>query len=236
MTYVMSDIHGNLTAFNEILDKIQFSADDTLYILGDAMDRFPYGIQVLQKIMASPNMYMLLGNHEFMMYDALTEQNPSEREEKLSLWLDYNGGCPTKDSYDGLSEDDQTAILKYIKGLPLNIEIDVSDKQYLLIHGYPASLLNHIDDDYEKQYRCVWNRLDPRTFPKMEQTVIFGHTSTYHYNRILPMAIFMRKNEITDEPEYIGIDCGAYRPDVGRLSCLRLDDLAEFYSDIAYEE
>lgn len=39
MTYVMSDIHGNLTAFNEILDEIQFSVEDTLYILGDAIRR-----------------------------------------------------------------------------------------------------------------------------------------------------------------------------------------------------
>ena len=33
--YVMSDIHGEAERFHAMLEKIRFSADDTLYILGD---------------------------------------------------------------------------------------------------------------------------------------------------------------------------------------------------------
>ena len=32
--YVMSDIHGEADRFHAMLEKIHFSADDTLYILG----------------------------------------------------------------------------------------------------------------------------------------------------------------------------------------------------------
>lgn len=37
--YVMSDIHGEADRFHAMLEKIHFSDDDTLYILGDVIDR-----------------------------------------------------------------------------------------------------------------------------------------------------------------------------------------------------
>ena len=44
MTYVMSDIHGDSERFRAMLRKIEFSADDTIYILGDVIDRGSNGI------------------------------------------------------------------------------------------------------------------------------------------------------------------------------------------------
>ena len=35
MTYVLSDIHGNMENFKSILKQIDLQPDDTLYILGD---------------------------------------------------------------------------------------------------------------------------------------------------------------------------------------------------------
>ena len=39
MIYVMSDIHGNSRRFNSIMEQIQLKETDTLYILGDVIDR-----------------------------------------------------------------------------------------------------------------------------------------------------------------------------------------------------
>lgn len=39
MIYAMSDIHGCYEAYCALLEKIQFSDEDTLYIVGDAIDR-----------------------------------------------------------------------------------------------------------------------------------------------------------------------------------------------------
>ena len=39
MTYVMSDIHGHYDKYREMLETIEFAADDTLYVLGDVLDR-----------------------------------------------------------------------------------------------------------------------------------------------------------------------------------------------------
>ncbi len=66
MVYVIGDIHGRLDLFERMLDLIGLKEDDTLYILGDCVDRGG-GISVLQKIMELSkqfNVKMLLGNHE----------------------------------------------------------------------------------------------------------------------------------------------------------------------------
>ena len=71
MIYVLSDVHGNERRFNSIMAQINLRPEDTLYVLGDVVDRYPGGIRILRRIMAMPNAKMLLGNHEYMMLRAL---------------------------------------------------------------------------------------------------------------------------------------------------------------------
>ena len=71
MTYILSDIHGNERRFSSILQQIRLQPEDTLYVLGDVIDRHPGGIRILRRIMKMPNAKMLLGNHEYMMLRAL---------------------------------------------------------------------------------------------------------------------------------------------------------------------
>ena len=47
MTYVMSDIHGDLDRFRSVMDQIYLKADDHLYVLGDVIDGYPYGLDIL---------------------------------------------------------------------------------------------------------------------------------------------------------------------------------------------
>ncbi len=68
MIYVTSDIHGNSKRFDSILEQINLQPEDTLYILGDVVDRYPDGIAILQRIMKMPNVQMLLGNHEYTLH------------------------------------------------------------------------------------------------------------------------------------------------------------------------
>lgn len=39
MIYAMSDIHGCYEKYRDMLETIKFAADDTLYVLGDVLDR-----------------------------------------------------------------------------------------------------------------------------------------------------------------------------------------------------
>ena len=67
MTYVLSDIHGNLQRFKSIMAQINLQTNDTLYVLGDVIDRYAGGIKILRQIMRMPNTKMLIGNHEYML-------------------------------------------------------------------------------------------------------------------------------------------------------------------------
>ena len=71
---------------------------------------------------------------------------------------------------------------------------------------------------------AVWTRLGRNTPLFEDKIVIFGHTPTHHYNHEYPMAIWHGRNRI-------GIDCGCAWGTDGRLGCLRLDDMQEFYSE-----
>ena len=53
--------------------------------------------------------------------------------------------------------------------------------------------------------------------------LIFGHTPTCHFQNVEPWSIWK-------SDEAIGIDCGCGYEE-GRLACLRLDDMKEFYSE-----
>ena len=82
MIYCMSDIHGELDRFKAMLDLINFSSDDTLYIIGDVIDRHPGGVEILKIIKDTPNMFMLLGNHEQMCLDTLGPNSVSSDGKK----------------------------------------------------------------------------------------------------------------------------------------------------------
>ena len=71
MIYVLSDIHGQKRRFDSILKQIDLRPADTLYVLGDVIDRYPHGIKILRQLMSMPNAKLILGNHERMMLDAL---------------------------------------------------------------------------------------------------------------------------------------------------------------------
>ena len=51
MIYAISDIHGCFAQYQAMLREISFSSRDTLYVLGDVIDRGPDGIRILQDMM-----------------------------------------------------------------------------------------------------------------------------------------------------------------------------------------
>lgn len=93
MIYVMSDIHGCDGRYRNILKQIKLKADDHLYILGDVIDRGPRGLSILRETMQKENITLLMGNHEHMMLEVLTDPDDAD-----ALWLWYrNGGKVSKE-------------------------------------------------------------------------------------------------------------------------------------------
>ena len=230
MTYVISDLHGRLDLYHEMMKKISFCAEDTLYILGDIGDRNEGGIQIFKEIMDEPNIHMLMGNHEQMMLDAIVSPeaislNGNETNEQL--WF-RNGGSITKKEFRDEPEELQQRILQYIKGLPLNISLEVDGIKYLLVHGMPTCMFGKYGRDYDDIAEfAVWERIEG--WMKVEfpaDVMICGHTPTWYYRDENPMRICSVRENVYD------IDCGCASGEEygGRLACLRLEDMKAFYT------
>lgn len=225
--YCMSDLHGQIGAFHEMLQKIGFSSDDTLYVLGDVVDRGPCGIEILQEIMKMPNAIMLLGNHELMMREYLS---PNATEKQIYRW-NRNRNLPTLQKFQALSEANQQELLEFVGKLPTSMELTVGNARFFLVHGWPG----------ENTHDEVWGRPtgidDPKPLPDCQ--LIVGHTPVSYllsgtdekeeaYLRDLEQN--EKHVEILHAPGFIDIDCGCGYPFYScALSCLRLDDMEEFY-------
>ena len=219
MTYVMSDIHGEIDRYNRMLQLIQFSEEDTLYIIGDVIDRNPHGIEILQDIMRRPNVKFIQGNHECMMLDTFWSNNDYDSRR---LWTQNGGGSTYRTMVYKTPTEERLRILRYIQEAPDHMEIEVNGRQFHLVHGMPSH-------DHTTR---LWDRPEPPpTEPPIPGKItVIGHTSVYWLNMYIEGHDEEAPLEIWHGPGLIVIDCGCGSGyELRRLACLRLDDMAEFY-------
>ena len=231
-TYVISDIHGEYDKFMELLELIKFSDSDTLYILGDILDRGPHPIKVMLKLMKMPNVIPLVGNHEVMAIDCLrflmkeiTESSISDIDrymlEKLLNW-EYNGCKTTLAEFNSVGRETRQAIVDYIKDFSLYEKVEAGGRKYLLVH---AGLGNFRPDRALYEYdlnELVWERPDYNVRYFKNMYTVTGHTPTELIKDNDSPGYIYRKEG------HIAIDCGACFG--GRLAALCLDTDEEFYS------
>lgn len=230
MIYILSDIHGNIRRFQSILEQIDLQPQDTLYVLGDVIDRHPGGIKILRQIMSMPNARMLLGNHEYMMLRALGQPYDDNVDDGRAKEHWYrNGGEVTHAHWKRLRKTLRQEILEYLRALPLSVDVTANGKAYKLVHGAPMELYDHDPVYCNAVHFAVWKRLEADRLLPGGSTLVFGHTPTQYYQDAVPMEVWRGDNRI-------GIDCGSGYPETGpnsekgRLACLRLDDGKVFYS------
>jgi len=229
MTYVMSDLHGCFEKYRAMLSEIQFKSTDTLYVLGDVIDRGPDGIQILQDMCMRPNLVPILGNHEFTaavclpwLSQEITEQSldslTNDQIAALSEWI-INGGGPTLRSLQQLSQEQRQDILEYFQDMALYAEVEAGGQRFVLTHSAPE----HFDpakplDTYELQ-EFLFGRPDPQAVYYPDKILVFGHT---------PTRLLSGQDRIFRRGTMIDIDCGCALPG-GRLGCLCLDTMEEYY-------
>ncbi len=231
-TFVMSDVHGRADAYFDILKQIDFehfNDRDRLYILGDVIDRGSGGIKILQHIMSNQkHIKMLSGNHEKMLLDSIGTGD-------LHNWCNHNGGDVTLANLLKLDFDEQGKILEFLFDLPYHKEVIVDGKTYYLVHGSPhIKKSKYIFDEFKKysfREKMLWRQMSPKLTLE-GKIVIFGHryVGYYHKNNFVSHQ-FDREYSIYKGEKMIGIDCGCAGYRFGKLGCLRLQDMAEFYAD-----
>lgn len=231
----MSDIHGNLERFEKMLKTIDLKKEDKVYILGDVIDRNPYGINILLKIMEDERFCMILGNHEHMMLDYLDKYyNKLDTKDALELWAN-NGGMITRSSYFRLSKVNQDKVYAYLRSLPVAIcDLKVNDKMFYLVHAnanvkYTKGMV--YCDNLDDLFSMIWYRRYDDSVSFDDRIIIAGHTITVYYtmNYHDPLSIYYDGDSI-EKAKYIDLDCGCgANASISRLSCLRLEDFKSFY-------
>lgn len=220
MNYVIADIHGQYAMLLDMLEQIDLGPSDQLYVLGDLTDRGPDSLAVVRYIMSQSNVQVIRGNHDQMLLNYFADKPGAEER-----WM-RNGGQVTLDALLSIPSEERNAILDWLASLPLYLLLD----KYILVHAGLRMRPHESVTDLLNQQELddlIWIRDDFYLRAAVDQhVVIFGHTRT-------PRLYGNEICSIWHDPVHhdkIGIDCGAHAAERGgRLACLRLDDMQEFY-------
>ena len=231
MVYCVSDIHGCFDAYLRLLEALSLSENDSLYVLGDMVDRGPHGIRVLQDMMNRPNVFPLLGNHEFMaawcmrfLTREITDESLADFERNaIQGFQDWfaNGGMSTLSELKDLSHEELNDILSYLGECAVYEEISVGDSDYLLVHAGLAGFSpdKPLDDYY--LFDLIETRPDYSRVCFPDRFLVTGHTPT----RLIPDN--PRPDRIYRANRHIALDCGCVFG--GCLGAICLDTGEEFY-------
>ncbi len=231
MIYVMSDIHGQYDKYLAMLDKIAFSEDDTLYILGDVLDRGPKPAALLWDMSMRPNVIPILGNHELTasvllrrLCVEITEDNAETQitSELLHSIFDWreDGGDTTLDDFRRLPQEEREVLLDYIDEFLPYETLAVGTNRFVLVHGGIPYEDRRIPLDEQPLLTLVGHRPDYHQRYYDRAYLVTGHTPTLHIGQAYTGKIYCDRG-------HIAIDCGA---GFGMpLGCIRLDDFKEFY-------
>lgn len=164
--FAIGDIHGCARALEILLERMRLTSDDTVIVLGDAVDRGPDSNRVLDQLIdvrQHCGLVYILGNHEEMMLNAIEGMNKSE-------WLRH-GGSATLMSYgsDLANIPDEhleliDATVRYWEG-PTEI----------CVH---ANLEPGVELRHQRSSWLRWQKLSGREFPHPSgKRVICGHSA-----------------------------------------------------------
>lgn len=232
MTFVTSDLHGNFDKYIQIFDTIAFTDDDTLFVLGDVVDRGAGSMKILLDMMCRPNVIPLLGNHEFMAETVLSKLIEEITKETLASfdddfltgmlsWTNDNGGANTLVEFKKLSLENRLAVLEYLKEFALYGQVTVNGQEYILVHAG----LDHFEEskplDSYTIDEMIWAETEYDKVYFKDKILVTGHT---------PISVILfdkTADKILKQNNHIAIDCGCgYGKNLGVLC---LDTMEEFY-------
>lgn len=219
--FVIPDTHGCLKTLIFLLEcKLQVSRSDTLYMLGDYIDRGSKSAELVEYLInlkeSGYYVHYLKGNHEKMLLDSFQSNN------YYKLWM-YNSGDSTLESYSRMLKIDPNEMclndipekhILFFKSLPTH---EILQDKYILVHG---GLDFRQKDPFADEETLLWKR--PEFLPDWflpKKVVIHGHT---------PISI-EHVLEGVDKPvnRLINLDAGCvYKgiwPGTGYLTALNLD-------------
>jgi serine/threonine protein phosphatase 1 len=200
---IIGDVHGHFQGLQQLLQQLDLKSEDSLYFLGDLVDRGPESAKVVEFV-KSNGYPCLMGNHEQMMLSAFNE--PGLDDWAMDMWL-RAGGNTTLASYQDL--DCLAGHLDWLSTLPTYLDLD----DLWLVH---AGVHPYLPLEAQTSQEFCWIRGEFHStkepfFP--DKLIISGHTITFTFPGITP-------GQIVSGPGWLDIDTGAYHSKSGWLTAL----------------
>ncbi|MBP5194230.1 MAG: metallophosphoesterase [Clostridia bacterium] len=224
-TYFCSDIHGEYDLFCRLLDLIRFSGGDTIFVLGDFLDKGAASVKLANLLMKTEGVRAILGNHEhyFLRYYSCCAEECGENSDEFKRRIkEYF-------PYDREVASPETA--KFVRGLPYYIE----EKDFICVHaGVQMNEIGVVKPMAEQRENVmIFDRdfKEHTKIPRLSKTVLFGHTPCSYENGTgefikTPRSSVMPAVSLSDFVK-IRLDTGVSL--TGMLGCLRKEDMKEFY-------
>lgn len=140
MHYIITDIHNDNRRFTELLQKINLTEKDHLYLLGDLFDRCedhadPVGVY-FQMLGLGEQCTVIRGNHDHWLANYIFRYYGREEKDRALLQpYPYNSFQMLRER---LTEVDLKQMAERILSWPVQLEIEVDGQPYLLAHACTA--------------------------------------------------------------------------------------------------
>lgn len=173
--FVLGDIHGCYQTLRRMVEEVlKLEEDDTLYLLGDYIDRGPDSKGVLDYLMqlwmkADFSIKPLQGNHERMLLNAV-----ARGEEAWQYWYGNGGWATLKQFGVKIPTDIPQEYIKFLSMMPTVLTTD----DYVLVHaGLHFGVADPINDTPD--YFRLWDR-NYKVVPELigNRALVVGHTMT----------------------------------------------------------
>ena len=240
--YAFSDIHAQYNLWTQIKEYIK--PEDTVYCLGDCIDRGDVGLEILNEVMETPNIILLRGNHEDFIDSIGSEVMHYEPDEdaywtipNIELWY-ANGAENTIKTFNELSRERKKWLINKIRKLPTHVEYTNSNGNIIyLCHAGRQPNTEEIKDMRTGDIpmnNYIWDRSHIRQLHwngKNNEYCVHGHTPVkymYHYMNLEcdPPASNFEIYKYCDNHK-INIDLGSFR--THHTCLLNLDTFEPIY-------
>lgn len=220
--WVIPDIHGCVNTLKQLVETcIQPDKDDSIYFLGDYIDRGPDGKGVIDYIMSFQNegynIDYLIGNHEYYCMNAY-EMDKKRWFTKSSIhkeWERYGAKTTLKSFGARRPRDIEEKYIDWMKKGKYFIELD----DYILVH---AGMNFNIPDPFDDTMSMLWVRDFKVDMLKTGgKKIIHGHVPVEHSL----IQLFIESGNYN----FIALDNGVYYRDqkvgFGNLMALELNNM-----------
>ncbi|MHC0037702.1 metallophosphoesterase family protein [Pseudoneobacillus sp. C159] len=177
---IISDIHGNASSLQAVLQELQANDISHIYCLGDTIGIGHETNEVLEQLTALKNISFVKGNHDLEVINVL---NGLE-----------NSNDVLRDHHEWIANQVDPTFRSWLVNLPLTITEELEGRKFHFAHYHLDQNQTIMDSDTEPSLK----KLESHYSDSLSSVICFGHHHAVHF--------FQSDQRIYINPGPVGID------------------------------